>query len=1532
MSRATRLRATLFADGASDAERLAAARAALDDDDDDDARAVVLAWTRARLRRAGRRDDASTTRERRGDDATRDGTRDEETLWRCFADANERATRSGRAMTTDASAGRREVMRALRRAAASRARAVDGETLRRAFDALTRDDGERRGARASCEECVEVAKSAMWDEGNVALMSAALAAAAAAANAQPNKPAPACVDFEFLWSVVETWSRAGEGDARRGAKEACDATMRAFVLHPMYARAIPNLVADAASAKKQKTIASTDDARGAGGARSSAPGFICDTIARVARAVESMDVDALRLAPWVLRATCEQDANERKPTASSSANKSSESVSKDARALFVELFEPIAAAFVAVPTGGKGERRVDEDAASALVDALVGLLDIAVDFTIYSPLEDEGRVESALQAFVTSIATVVKTNEVRDRGWSRVIGALSTLDLRLVEPHVKVMLTLLLVKSRDAREECVAVTQTMIKAFAEMRQLPEFMESVGEVVIEAMANGEKVNDALASEEVLVAFQDAAKTVPLRQTPDLMVICRKAFITAYDGDEKPSGARAPYDSLDKLARVLQSALGTCPIDAGEPLLPEAQACLEGFSEDIAQRLHSHVESSPARTGALLRAYVPVASLRQGLSEVADATARDSYFRSESVDLSAIVRHLVRDSPRANQEHENAESAAIGCAIQRVNNLSRLRYPREDVSPEESAKAGSEIKSLLSACLKLVPDTLTTSYDAPDSKTEAWKVLTSTIDLWYEQATDARILDYYRCRLETDIEGEGALSTEEEDKFSELVATFKPWVRAIASVITRGAVDLTRELKESLSRDDDSSAAGRCDVLEDIIADCVENKRQGEVACDKIKDFWIGPASTPITDGFGKNCTREDSAALKRMRRAVDAAERLHYRAVSETDVHELSIALQIGDCAMFNAASLGMSSAMDLCTRVRSRSAFLATHDEDSAMIVSGLITRGGHYLNVTNLALRNMLDVELASRLIESTTSAFQASLVGSALKVKAAVYTNAATNVARLLDDRFINEDSIERNVANVGGAFALSLVESLFAAANVVHTEPEREKYGWVDGNPDLDEEDELTDEQGDAIAQFWDAPAVMQVRARIESMILDMKNGLENGEFKPVAESVEVVASCVSAAGFILAVSATTLDYSEAFHRTCDADFVQNAIAVAIKVLLDTSNELSSRGTSRLVNFIGAACDALKQTGPQLTSEAHASLVAVLMFTYTRGTRALVDRDGAKSATPAADLHESLSLTMSELVYGAGKRPLTAMYDACVDAFKTTDAESRRAYLSSDRLDVSLAAPMWCLMNLVKSFHLGKAIRTAAQENVETVMDACMRAMTVAIRVPNANAVVHKLLEITTEFARLGPRCEISTRCVSRMCQLPSVACASDAVFDDGDAMTKIFCQACELIGVLLKSRKDHLRRAVSGITVACSDLLAALRRFKASGASAAVMESCAGKLSFVYESAEASGLDRYCTHLLADAITAITGGGIGVVAESALKPGLFALLDSSGDRELQQLHAALGAGAGGARRVVFAALREEHKHTHKFTGRV
>ena len=49
-------------------------------------------------------------------------------------------------------------------------------------------------------------------------------------------------------------------------------------------------------------------------------------------------------------------------------------------------------------------------------------------------------------------------------------------------------------------------------------------------------------------------------------------------------------------------------------------------------------------------------------------------------------------------------------------------------------------------------------------------------------------------------------------------------------------------------------------------------------------------------------------------------------------------------------------------------------------------------------------------------------------------------------------------------------------------------------------------------------------------------------------------------------------------------------------------------------------------------------------------------------------------------------------------------------------------------------------------------------------------------------------------------------------------------------------------------------------------------------------------------------------------------------------MFALLDVCGDRELQQLHAALGSGAGGARRVVLAALIEEHRRSHRYDGKV
>lgn len=61
-------------------------------------------------------------------------------------------------------------------------------------------------------------------------------------------------------------------------------------------------------------------------------------------------------------------------------------------------------------------------------------------------------------------------------------------------------------------------------------------------------------------------------------------------------------------------------------------------------------------------------------------------------------------------------------------------------------------------------------------------------------------------------------------------------------------------------------------------------------------------------------------------------------------------------------------------------------------------------------------------------------------------------------------------------------------------------------------------------------------------------------------------------------------------------------------------------------------------------------------------------------------------------------------------------------------------------------------------------------------------------------------------------------------------------------------------------------------------------------------------------------------------------MGPAATKALRPGVFALLDVCGDRELQQLHAALGSGAGGARRVVLAALIEEHRRSHRYDGKV
>ena len=153
MSRASRLRAVLFTDGASYAERLDAARRAVArasaDDADADESAIVLAWTRAALRDAAR--DRGATRETGRDAPTSDERRGDETLWRCFADASDAATTRESDAAPDARSGRRDALRALRWAAAAKKKTASGETLRRAFDgadARRRRRDATRGRRA----------------------------------------------------------------------------------------------------------------------------------------------------------------------------------------------------------------------------------------------------------------------------------------------------------------------------------------------------------------------------------------------------------------------------------------------------------------------------------------------------------------------------------------------------------------------------------------------------------------------------------------------------------------------------------------------------------------------------------------------------------------------------------------------------------------------------------------------------------------------------------------------------------------------------------------------------------------------------------------------------------------------------------------------------------------------------------------------------------------------------------------------------------------------------------------------------------------------------------------------------------------------------------------------------------------------------------------------------------------------------------------------------------------------------------------
>ena len=76
----------------------------------------------------------------------------------------------------------------------------------------------------------------------------------------------------------------------------------------------------------------------------------------------------------------------------------------------------------------------------------------------------------------------------------------------------------------------------------------------------------------------------------------------------------------------------------------------------------------------------------------------------------------------------------------------------------------------------------------------------------------------------------------------------------------------------------------------------------------------------------------------ATALRRARRALEAAERIPRRGVAEMDKNILPIAMKVCECATFTAAALGMEDAMDACRRARALAGFLAKHDEDAAVI------------------------------------------------------------------------------------------------------------------------------------------------------------------------------------------------------------------------------------------------------------------------------------------------------------------------------------------------------------------------------------------------------------------------------------------------------------------------------------------------------------------------------------------------------------------------------------------------------------------
>ena len=223
---------------------------------------------------------------------------------------------------------------------------------------------------------------------------------------------------------------------------------------------------------------------------------------------------------------------------------------------------------------------------------------------------------------------------------------------------------------------------------------------------------------------------------------------------------------------------------------------------------------------------------------------------------------------------------------------------------------------------------------------------------------------------------------------------------------------------------------------------------------------------------------------------------------------------------------------------------------------------------------------------------------------------------------------------------------------------------------------------------------------------------------------------------------------------------------------------------------------------------------------------------------------------------------------------------------------------------------------------------------------------------------------------------------MAILPQSICEGLVSVDSGGSL---FAGCCALLSCLLRRRTVELKRCSAMYTVSCQYLLDAMRsgtratsrrgepgrrdgagqgggdrgrgalgrrvdprvaadhRHRRARARMRLRRRCVGgdaHGSRVRERQQGKARDDLLPALLADAITACTGSAvhakaagasIGAPAERALKPGIFALMDSVGDREFQQLHMAFVSGQGGARRMILRKFIDEYRRTHKFDGR-